>query len=74
MSQQDGLFPPHTTILRTPSWAGNGITEDHALLLTPGDYQVTPGADGGRWTVTCLKTHETVYHGKGPVEVLRAQG
>ncbi|WP_269475570.1 hypothetical protein [Variovorax sp. PBL-E5] len=35
----------------------------------PGDYKVTPG---DRWTVTSLKTGETVYSGIGPVEVVRS--
>lgn len=46
-----------------------GIREERELPLTPGDYKVTPGE---RWTVTVLKTGETIYSGIGPVEVMRS--
>lgn len=69
---QDDFFPKQTTILRMPSWLGSGVTEESELPLAPGDYKVTPSAAGERWTVTSLKTNETVYHGIGPVEILRS--
>jgi hypothetical protein len=53
-----------------PSWLGLGIHEERELPLPPGAYKVTPGDD--RWTVSCLKTGETVYSGIGPVEVIRS--
>lgn len=68
---QDDFFPTQTTTLYMPAWYSDGIREERALPLTPGDYKVTPGE---RWTVTSLKTNETVDHGIGPVEVIRAQG
>lgn len=52
-----------------PSWLGSGVTEESELPLGPGDYKVTPGAAGERWTVTSLKTHEVVYNGIRPVAV-----
>lgn len=58
------------TLLRTPSWLGLDVLEEHELPLAPGDYKVTPGKD--RWTVTSLKTGETIYSGVGPVEVIRS--
>lgn len=67
MSQTD-FFSSQTTILRMPSWLGQGVHEERDLPLAPGDYKVTPGE---RWTVTCLKTNSTIYSGIGPVEVLR---
>jgi hypothetical protein len=57
------------TLLRMPSWLGLGVHEERELPLPPGDYKVTPG---DVWTVTLLKTGETVYRGVGPVEVLRS--
>lgn len=57
------------TLLRMPSWLGLGIHEERELPLAPGDYKVTPGE---RWTVTLLKTGETVYSGVGPVEIIRS--
>lgn len=68
MSQLDLLGEP-MTLLRTPSWLGQGVHEEYELPLQPGDYKVTPGE---RWTVTSLKTGETVYAGIGPVEILRS--
>jgi hypothetical protein len=52
-----------------PSWLGLDVFEERELPLAPGDYKVTPGE---RWTVTSLKTGETVYSGIGPVEVVRS--
>lgn len=72
MSQTD-FFPEDTTILRTPVWYDGVARDDHPLPLSLGDYKVTPGAAGERWTVTSLKTNEVVYSGIGPVEVLRGQ-
>lgn len=57
------------TLLRMPSWLGLGVHEERELQLPPVDYKVTPG---DRWTVTLLKTGETIYSGVGPVEVLRS--
>ncbi len=68
MNQQD-LIPASPTLLRMPSWLGLGIHEERELPLEPGNYKVTPG---DRWTVTSLKTGETVYSGIGPVEVVRS--
>ena len=68
MSQHDLLGPP-PTLLRMPSWLGEGVIEEQELPLAPGDYKVTPGE---RWTVTSLKTGETIYSGIGPVEVVRS--
>ncbi|MET3371204.1 hypothetical protein ABIC89_000237 [Variovorax boronicumulans] len=56
-----------------PTWLGRDVTQDHHLPHALGDYKVSPGAAGERWTVTLLKTGETVYSGLGPVEVLRGQ-
>ncbi|QNK66502.1 hypothetical protein [Variovorax sp. PAMC26660] len=70
MSQED-FFPEQSTILRTPSWLGRGVTEESELPLSLGDYKVTPGAPGEWWTVTSLKAGEVVYGGVGPVEILR---
>jgi hypothetical protein len=67
MSQTE-FFNDQITILRMPSWLGHDVHEDRPLLLSPGDYKVTPG---DRWTVTSLKTNEVVYDGIGPVEILR---
>lgn len=63
------LFPRGPTLLRMPSWLGVGLLEERELPLAPGDYKVTPG---DRWTVTLLKTGETIYSGIGPVEVIRS--
>ena len=71
MSQTD-FFPAPSTILRMPTWLGRGVTQDHNLPHALGDYQVIPGVGAERWTVTLLKTGETVYSGLGPVEVLHA--
>ena len=68
MSQLDLLGAP-PTLLRMPSWLGEGVIEEQELPLAPGDYKVTPGE---RWTVTSLKTGELVYCGIGPVEVVRS--
>ncbi|WP_260602686.1 hypothetical protein [Variovorax sp. MHTC-1] len=57
------------TLLRMPSWLGVGLLEERELPLAPGDYKVTPGDS---WTVTLLKTGETIYSGIGPVEVIRS--
>lgn len=67
MNQQD-LLQESPTLLRMPSWLGPDVHEERELPLAPGDYKVTPGE---RWTVTSLKTGETIYQGVGPVEVLR---
>ena len=69
MSQPDLLTDRCPTLLRMPSWLGEGVIDEQELPLAPGDYKVTPGE---RWTVTCLKTGATVYRGIGPVEVVRS--
>lgn len=69
MSQTE-FFSEPATILRMPSRLGSKVREDRLLPLAPGDYKVTPG---DRWSVTCLKTHVTIYSGVGPVEILRAR-
>ncbi|ATA55329.1 hypothetical protein CKY39_20495 [Variovorax boronicumulans] len=72
MSQTD--FSPETaTILRMPTWLGRNVTQDHHLPHALGDYKVTPGAGDARWTVTNLKTGESIYDGIGPVEILRGR-
>lgn len=63
------LFTEPVTILKMPSWLGLAVHEEHELPLEPGDYKITPGE---RWTVTSLKTGETVYCGIGPVEIVRS--
>ena len=68
MSQVE-FFPTETTVLCTPAWYSDEAREEHVLPLAPGDYKVTPGE---RWTVTSLKTGETVYDGIGPVKIYRA--
>ena len=68
MSETPDLFARSSSILRMPSWLGPGVHEECELPFEPGDYKVTPG---DRWTVTALKTGETVYSGIGPVEVVR---
>ncbi len=60
------IFPTGTTTLCAPSWYNKEAREEHELPLTPGDYKITPGE---RWTVTSLKTGETVYSGIGPVKI-----
>lgn len=65
MNQVD-FFPTRTTTLCTPAWYSDEAREEHELPLTPGDYKNTPGE---RWTVTSLKTGETVYNGIGPVKI-----
>lgn len=70
MSQTDP-FSEAPTILRMPTWLGHDVTQDHPLPHTLGDYKVTPGVGDERWTVTNLKTGESVYSGLGPVEVLK---
>ena len=52
-----------------PSWLGSGVNEECPLPLEPQAYKITPGQ---RWTVTTVKTGETVYSGIGPVEVVQA--
>jgi hypothetical protein len=69
MTETHDLFTRSTSLLRMPSWLGPGVHEEAELSLEPGDYKVTPGE---RWTVTVLKTGETVYAGIGPVEILSA--
>jgi hypothetical protein len=69
MPQTDLFGGEPRTLLRTPSWLGQGIHEECELPLQPGDYKVTPGE---RWTVTSLKTGETVYSGIGPVEIVHS--
>lgn len=71
---QDDFFPTSTTTLYTPAWYSDKAREEQKLPDALGDYKVTPGEKGGRWTVTSLKSNETVYNGIGPVEVLRAKG
>lgn len=70
MSQTD-FFPAPITILRAPAWYDSAARDDHSLPLSSGDYKVTPGMSGERWTVTDLKTGKTIYNGIGPVEILR---
>ncbi|RZL86899.1 MAG: hypothetical protein EOP82_28425 [Variovorax sp.] len=69
MSQID-LLNEAPTLLRMPSWLGKDVIEESQLPLAPGDYKVTPGDVS--WTVTCLKTGDTIYRGIGPVEVVRS--
>ena len=64
------LFGDASTLLLVPSWLGRDAAEEIQLPFMPGDYKVMPGDD--RWTVTCLKSGETIYRGIGPVEVLRS--
>lgn len=63
----------HPTLLRRPVIGLDGeialFTED-ILPLPPQAYQVTQA--GTWWTVTVLATKEAIYHGPGPVEVLRS--
>jgi len=68
MSQVE-FFPTETSTLCTPAWYSDTVREERQLPLAPGDYKVTPGE---RWTVTSLKTGETVYDGIGPVKIHRA--
>jgi hypothetical protein len=69
MPVNQDLFASSGSILRMPSWLGPSVFEELDLPFEPGDYKVTPGE---RWTVTALKTGETVYSGIGPVEIRRA--
>jgi hypothetical protein len=69
MLQNHDLFARSPALLRMPSWLGPGIHEERDLPFERGDYKVTPG---DRWTVTVLKTGETIYSGIGPVEIVRA--
>jgi len=69
MLQNHDLFARSPALLRMPSWLGPGVHEERDLPFEPGDYKVTPG---DRWTVTVLKTGETIYSGIGPVEIVRA--
>lgn len=69
MTDSQDLFARSPSLLRMPSWLGPGAHEERELPLEPGEYEITPGE---RWTVSALKTGETVYSGIGPVEVLRA--
>ncbi|MDN8617148.1 hypothetical protein [Variovorax ginsengisoli] len=64
------LFSRSPALLRMPSWLGRGVHEEHELAFEPGDYKITPG---DRWTVTLLKSGETVYSGIGPVEIVRVK-
>lgn len=67
MRTENLYLTPHPVCM--PPWLGLGIHEERKLPLEPGDYKVTPGE---RWTVTLLKTGETIYSGLGPVEVMRS--
>ena len=69
MMDSHDLFARSSSLLRMPSWLGPGVQEERDLPLDPGEYAITPGP---RWTVSALKTGETVYSGIGPVEVLHA--
>ena len=69
MTQSDLLTHPCPTLLHIPSWLGRNVQEERELPLGPGDYKVAPGE---RWTVTCLRTGDTVYSWIGPVEVVRS--
>jgi hypothetical protein len=69
MHKNHDLFASSASMLRMPSWLGPGIHEESDLPFEPGHYKITPGE---RWTVTALKTGETVYTGIGPVEIIRA--
>lgn len=68
MSQSE-IFPTQTTTLYTPAWYSDTTREERELPLAPGDYKVTPGEKGERWTVTSLKDGATIYSGIGPVEI-----
>ena len=72
MSQAE-FFSSESTVLYTPAWYSSTAREERALPLAPGDYKVTPGHDASRWTVTVLKTGQTIYEGIGPVEVRRSR-
>jgi hypothetical protein len=69
MSQTE-FFSRHPTLLRSPSWLGRNVIEEHILPLDPGDYKVWPGE---RWRVTEVKSGAIVYDGIGPVEVTRSR-
>lgn len=68
MSQAE-FFPSEPAVLLAPAWYSDTAREVQLLPLAPGDYKVTPGHGGKRWTVTSLKDGTTVYNGIGPVEV-----
>jgi hypothetical protein len=65
LPQNHDLFASSASVLRMPSWLGTGVHEERDLPFTPGACKITPGE---RWTVTALKTGETVYFGIGPIE------
>jgi hypothetical protein len=69
MPESHDLFADSSSLLRMPSWLGPGVLEERNLPLEPQAYRITPGE---RWTVTAVKTGETVYSGIGPVEVVQA--
>jgi hypothetical protein len=69
MPETHDLFADSSSLLRMPSWLGSGVNEECPLPLEPQAYKITPGQ---RWTVTTVKTGETVYSGIGPVEVVQA--
>ena len=71
---QTEIFPQQRTVMRFASWLGNEVREERDLPYPPGEYEVTAGAELGRWSVTLLKTGELVYNGIGPVEVVIAGG
>lgn len=71
MSDTRDLFAHTSCILRMPAWYAPGVYEERELALEPGAYKVTPGEAGAHWTVTLLKTGETVYNGIGPVAIIR---
>lgn len=71
MSQVE-FFPTETTTLYSPAWYSENAREERKLPGTLGDYKITPGEKGKRWTVVSLRTNEVVYSGIGPVEILRA--
>lgn len=68
MSQAE-FFPSEPAVLYAPAWYSDTAREVQLLPLAPGDYKVTPGQGGERWTVTSLKDGTTVYSGIGPVEI-----
>ena len=63
----------HPTLLRRPVLGPDGkavfFTEDF-LPQPPQAYNVSQDEDW--WTVTVVGTGEAIYHGPGPVEVLRS--
>lgn len=60
----------HPTLLRIPTWYSHQAYEEIELPLQPGDYKVTPNAEG-HWKVSTLRG-DVVYEGIGPVEVRRS--